>query len=111
MMFCNGYNIFGACFFEKCYPCYRIKFFCLEHRNKIFVPEFALWPVCFHMMFEFVTALLVHFPWVPFAAKCRNRINAPMNEDSEFRIPEPIRNLVFFQRFPISLVPVLGMNE
>ena len=46
----------------------------------------------------------IHVARIPFAAKRRNGIDAPMDEDAELGVLVPCRSLVLLQRIPISTV-------
>jgi len=50
----------------------------------------------------FVRTWLVHVARIPLVGKRRDRVQAPMNEDSELRIFIPGWRLVVVERFPVG---------
>ena len=49
-------------------------------------------------------AFIIHHPAIPFAQKCGHAVNAPVNENSEFRLFVPFGNRIFCKTFPFVFV-------
>src|ERR1039458_997230 len=97
VMFCDRYNVLCARFFERLGPSRRIEALGLEHGNEIFVAELVLWSVGNNVVLVCVEPRLIHISRIPFAAKSRNRIRSPMNENAELGVLVPLRSLIFLQ--------------
>ena len=82
---------------EKVRPGLRIIMLGLEHGDKVFVPKFRHRAIDAHMVFVLLRASRYICARIPFAPERRNRIHAPVNEDSKLRIPVPVRDPVLRQ--------------
>ncbi|OPZ04340.1 MAG: hypothetical protein BWZ10_03178 [candidate division BRC1 bacterium ADurb.BinA364] len=89
---------------EQRRPVRRIELLGLEHRDEILVAELLLRAVGFDMMVEimpfFVFLVQIHQSRIPFVAKGRHAIGAPMNENAEFVVFIPFGNAIVFERLP-----------
>src|ERR1035437_7898055 len=97
VMFCDRYDVLCARFFEQLGPCRRIEALGLEHGDEIFVAELVQWSVHSDVVLVTVESRLIHISRIPFAAKSRNPIGSPMNENAELRVLVPLRSLIFLQ--------------
>ena len=104
VMFGNRNHIPCPCLLKQIHPSFRIELFRTEHRNEILISELFVGAVCLHMMFKLRTSLNIHIPGIPLICKSRNTVHAPVNENSEFCVPEPPRLFILLQRFPGVLI-------
>src|SRR5215468_4532193 len=72
-----------------------------EHGNEIFVPKFVLCSVCGDVVFVLRRSDLIHAARIPFVTECGNRIDTPMNENTELCVPVPIVRDILLQRLPV----------
>ena len=103
VMFCHEKHIFRAALLKQICPVRRIPELCLEHFVEVAISEvFAV----VSLLEINTSAVVVHQSAViPFSitfvgSKSRDRIYAPVNEDSEFCIGEPLWITTLLQRFP-----------
>src|SRR5690242_8624486 len=99
MMFRDGYDIARACLLEQRRPRCGVESFSCEEWDKVFVPEAGLRSKGFDVVLEFFRAFQIHLARIPFVTEGGNRIDAPMNEYPEFRIPVPLGHAIAFERF------------
>ena len=91
MMLRHGNHIFCASLFKKLRPFFRVELLRFEHGNEILVAELLMGAIGFHMVFKFRRTLDVHISGVPFASERGHAVDAPVDENAEFSIPEPLR--------------------
>ena len=89
--------------FKKIHPGVRVEFQGGKQGNEIFVAEGRLRPVHGQVMRKCVGATQIHIPRIPFIPKSRDRVDAPVDEDPELRIAEPLRRLVSPEGLPVGL--------
>src|ERR1700732_3504759 len=102
MMFKNWNHVLRSRSFEKPYPGFWIVVFRCEHGNEILVAEFNGWPVGGNVVPVFLGIHDVHLSRVLLAAKCRNRVKTPVDENAELGILVPVGNLIARQRLPLG---------
>src|ERR1700756_2933781 len=76
----------------------------LEHGDEVLVAELVLGTIGGDVVGILGRSLAVHISWIPFAAKRRDGIDAPMDEDAELGVAIPRRSFIRLQRVPISTV-------
>src|SRR5438105_2537510 len=103
-MLCDGNNVPCTGTGEKIEPRIGIETFCAEHRNEIFVAEFILRSVSGDVMLEGGIAWDIHVARVPFVSERRNRIDSPVEKDSELGIAKPVGRAVGCERVPSGAV-------
>ena len=108
-MLCHRNDVACTGIFEKFRPGICIEFFRFEERDEILVAEILLLPVGFKVMLIFRRPLDIHVPRIPFIIEGRNGVKSPVNKNTELRIAEPARRLVFGERLPrIGVRPLLN---
>ena len=98
MMLKDWHDIHRPRLFEQMRPRLRIELLRLEHRDEVFIPKLVLRSVGHNVVFIFLASLHIHQPRIPLAAKCRHRVNTPVNENSELRVLVPLGNLIGIER-------------
>src|SRR5882757_8014670 len=101
MVLKDGDDITSSRFFEEICPSLGIIFLGFEHGDEIFIAELRQWPIGAYVMLVDLRPLEIHLAGIPLAAKCGNGIDAPVNEDAEFRIPVPVGLFVLGERIPV----------
>ena len=89
MMLEHRDNVFRSRLMKQAGPSSRIEVLRLEHRNEILISKFIDRAICADVVLVFFGIPPVHVTRVPLAAESRNRVNTPMNENPELRIPVP----------------------
>ena len=109
MVFEDGDNIASAGFFKEMCPGLGIILLGFEHGDEVLITEPGQRPISAYMMLIHFRPLEIHLAGIPLAAKCGDRIDAPVNEDAELRIPVPIGHFVLGERIPVGTEwPVVG---
>ena len=104
MMFSDWNDILRTRLLKEPRPSCGIVVLGLEHRDKVFVAKLILRSVSGDMVFVLIGTFAIHVSRIPFVGKSGNRVNTPVNEDSELSVLVPRGNFVFLERFPIRSV-------
>ena len=107
VVFTHWHDIFSTGFLKEVYPFVCVKLLTLEHRDEILVSEILGITEMFLMEFIFARTGIIHPSRIPFARICRNAVDSPVNEDSEFCLVIPGRCFVIRQRGPIGFISSL----
>ena len=94
MVFSNGDDKFGPSGLKQTRPFIRIVIGGGEVWDKIFVAKFGLGTIGSDVVLKFGPALLIHVARIPFVAKGRYTIEAPVDKDAKFAILIPIGDSV-----------------
>ena len=94
VVFEDGHDVTCARFFEEFCPCLGVEFFGLEHGDKVLVAKTGQRTVCCEVVFIDLGSFEVHLPGIPFTAECRNRVDAPVDEDAELCVLVPFGHFI-----------------
>ena len=111
MMLRHRHHILCAGLRKQLRPFIGIKILRPEHGNEVLVAEFRVLSIGLHMMLEFPRILYVHIAGIPFAAKARNAVDSPMDENAELGVSIPFRHLIAGQGLPGILIGPLRDNK
>ena len=73
-----------------------------KHGDEVLVAEFRLRAVGFNVVPEGGGAFHIHVARIPLVSECRNRIDAPVDEDAELGVAKPIGNAIGGERIPVG---------
>src|SRR5215469_8616127 len=90
----RGHDVACAGFDEQIEPCIGIEVLRAEKRDEVLVAELCEWAVGCDLMLVRWIAWDIHVAGIPFVSECRNRIDAPVQEDAELGIAKPRRGLI-----------------
>ena len=104
VVFGDGNHVLGSRFVKQLGPRVGVEPGSRQLRNEILVAKLLVSSVCLQVMFERIAApgvlIDVHHAGIPLAHKCRYRVYAPVDEDSELRVLVPRGDFVLLQRLP-----------
>ena len=115
VMLGHGNDVARAGFLEKLRPGRRVPLFRRELRDQILVAELVLMRRVLRrkVFLEILVRAFfgpVHVARIPLIFRAGHRIHAPMDEDAEFRVLVPLRNLIVAKALPIGPEgPVVGL--
>src|SRR5579884_625079 len=72
-----------------------------EHGNKVLVAELIYGSIGFDVVLILLGSLNIHISWIPFIGERRNRVESPMDKDSELCVFVPIRDFILLQGLPV----------
>ena len=101
-MHCLAHKVACAGLHIEIHQSVGIEFLRLPQRADILVAELRRMAVMADVVQILLGALYVHVAGIPVAVH-RDRLRSPVRPDAEFRIAEPVRALVFPQRFKACL--------
>jgi hypothetical protein len=93
---------------EQGHPRCRIEALAAKLRNEILVAGDGLIAIRRALVHEIGVARHIHVARVPFAARGRHRIDAPMDEYPELGVAVPFRHAIARQGRPVCLEPTAG---
>ena len=102
-MFGDRNNVLCAGADEEINPRIGIEVLRAKQGDEVFITKRTLRPVGGDVMLEGRAARLIHVAGIPFVAECWDRIDSPVEKDSELGIAEPIGCLVTRERLPIGV--------
>ena len=78
----------------------RIKLFRRKQRNKVLISKRFVFSIDRRMMLIYLRPLDIHIAGIPFISKCWDTVDSPVNKNTKFTVPVPLRRLIGRQRFP-----------
>jgi len=99
----DGDDIARAGLGEEVDPGVGVEFFGFEHGDEVFVAKFCLRAVGGDVVLEGGVAGDVHVARVPLISECRNGVDAPVEEDAELGVAEPVGGSVLGEGVPVGV--------
>ena len=96
------HHVLRSGYLKQARPCDRVEMLRLEQGNEVFVPELVRRAVGRQMVLVLLRVRSIHVAGIPFAAKRRHGVNAPVNEDPELGVAIPIGYFVLLERLPVG---------